>query len=154
MTRSVLCLAAILALAPLATEAAPDLVAGLGWMGGTWTTLQGKTIVQEAWLAPHGGQMAGVSQASTPGARTEVEFMTISRETAGVTFTARISGQPPTPFVLKPGVAGTATFENLAHDFPQRIIYRRCGKDLCARIEGLIDGKLQGQNWHYTRFAP
>ena len=154
MTRSALCLAAILALAPLATEAAPDPVAALRWMSGSWQTLQGKTIVQEAWLGPLGGKMAGVSQTSTPGKGAAVEFMTISREAAGVTFTAQLAGQPPTPFVLKPGVAGTATFENLAHDFPQRVIYRRCGKDLCARIEGLINGKLQGQDWHYTRAVP
>jgi hypothetical protein len=53
--------------------------------------------------------------------------------------------------VLKPGPAGEATFENLAHDFPQRIIYRKCGDDLCARIEGMMDGRLEAMAWRYSR---
>jgi hypothetical protein len=31
------------------------------------------------------------------------------------------------------------------------VIYRRCGADLCARIEGTLDGKLQGRDWRYAR---
>jgi hypothetical protein len=77
--------------------------------------------------------------------------MTITPEPAGVTFTAYVRGQPATPFVLKPGPAGEATFENLAHDFPQRIIYRKCGEDLCARIEGMMDGRLEAMAWRYSR---
>ena len=50
--------------------------------------------------------------------------------------------------MLNPGPGGGAVFENLAHDFPQRVIYRRCGEDLCARIEGAM-GK--GQDWRYAR---
>ena len=45
------------------------------------------------------------------------------------------------------------SFENKAHDFPQRVIYRRCGAQLCARIEGVIGGKPQGEEWRYSRAA-
>jgi hypothetical protein len=77
--------------------------------------------------------------------------MRITVEPAGVTFTATVPGQPPTAFVLRPGPPGEATFENLAHDFPQRVIYRRCGEDLCARIEGQVAGRLQSQDWRFLR---
>jgi hypothetical protein len=53
--------------------------------------------------------------------------------------------------VLKPGKPGQAVFENLAHDFPQRVIYRRCDADLCARIEGTVGGQVQGIDWRYRR---
>ena len=95
--------------------------------------------------------MAGVSQTNRTGRPPFVEFMKISAEPAGVTFTAIIPGQPPTPFVRRPGPEGEAVFENTAHDFPQRVIYRRCEADLCARIEGTVGGKLQSQDWRYIR---
>lgn len=107
--------------------------------------------VRETWLAPLDGVMAGVSQTNKAGKAPFVEYMKISAETAGATFTALIPGQPPTPFVLLPGPDGEATFENKAHDFPQRVTYRRCGVDLCARVEGLAGGKLQFDEWRYTR---
>ncbi|HRD45834.1 MAG TPA: DUF6265 family protein [Caulobacter sp.] len=131
----------------LAAEPAVD----LSWITGTWVQQEGGKTVRETWSTPIDGAMGGVGQTSRPGKPPRFEFMTITPEAAGPTFTAYVDGQPATPFVLKPGPAGEATFENLAHDFPQRVIYRRCGADLCARIEGLIDGKLQGMDWRYRR---
>ena len=43
-------------------------------------------------------------------------------------------------------------FENPAHDFPQRIIYRRRGADsLLARVEGMRGGRLRGLDFPYRR---
>lgn len=126
-------------------------VGDLAWMAGDWAQETGGTTVRETWLPPLGGDMAGVTQTHRPGKPATTEFSTITSETAGPTFTAYVAGQPPTPFVLKPGEAGVAVFENLAHDFPQRVIYRRCDADLCARIEGTIGGKVQGMDWRYRR---
>ena len=54
--------------------------------------------------------------------------------------------------MLKPGLPdGEAIFENPAHDFPQRVIYRRCGAELCARIEGTLQGKARSFEWRYSR---
>jgi hypothetical protein len=75
--------------------------------------------------------------------------MTITSEAAGVTFTAIVDGQSPTPFVLLPGEPGVAVFENKTHDFPQRVIYHRCEAELCARVEGTIGGKLKFEEWRY-----
>jgi hypothetical protein len=80
--------------------------------------------------------------------------MSISDVPAGVTFTAYLKGQDPTPFVLKPGPDGEAVFENPDHDFPQRVIYRRCGVQLCGAIEGVADGKTISITWRYDRVAP
>lgn len=123
----------------------------LAWMAGTWVLDTGTTTVRETWLSPKDDTMAGVSQTNRAGKPAFVEYMKISAEPAGATFTAMIPGQPPTAFVLISGPDGEATFENKAHDFPQRVIYRRCGVDLCGRIEGTVGGKLQFQDWRYLR---
>lgn len=126
-------------------------VADLAWMAGSWSqTVNGKTV-RETWLPPLDGAMAGVTQTHRPGKPAITEFSTLTSEAAGVTYTAHVDGQPATPFVLKPGAPGVAVFENLGHDFPQRVIYRRCDQDLCARIEGTIQGKVQGIDWRYRR---
>ena len=47
--------------------------------------------------------------------------------------------------------AEEAIFENPEHDFPQRIIYRKSGTGLFARVESL-DGK-KGVDYPYSRAA-
>jgi hypothetical protein len=126
-------------------------VAKLEWLAGTWTQTRGETVVRETWLAPKEGGMGGVGQTTRPGRPARIEFMKITAEPAGATFTAVVDGQPPTPFVLLPGEDGEAVFENKTHDFPQRVFYRRCGEELCAGIEGTVKGELKRQEWRYTR---
>lgn len=141
----------------LAIMAAASVIAGaeevskLTWLAGSWTHTANGVSVRETWLAPLDGVMGGVGQTNRPGKGPLVEFMKISAEPAGVTFTAIVPGQPPTAFVRVPGKDGEVVFENKDHDFPQRVIYRRCDADLCARIEGTISGKMQFQDWRYTR---
>lgn len=144
-------LAVALLISTPALAAPADEVGKLGWMAGSWIQEKDGVTTREAWLAPLGGAMAGASQTNRPGRPPAVEHMTITAEPAGATFTALLPGQPPTPFVLKPGGEGEAVFENPAHDFPQRVIYRRCGADLCARIEGTVGGKARTVEWRYVR---
>lgn len=142
-------LAALMA-AAIGADAAAD-VARLSWMAGTWVSETDGVVVRETWLAPRDGVMGGVGQTNRPGQKPFVEHVTISAEPAGATFTAILPGQPPAAFVLLPGPDGAAVFENKAHDFPQRVFYRRCGEDLCAGIEGVVKGELKRQEWRYTR---
>lgn len=138
----------------LATPAAAQdrqTVADLAWMAGAWTQTEGAVTTRETWLAPLDGAMGGVGQTSRAGRPARFEFMSITTEPAGPTFTARLEGQTPTPFVLKPGGKDEAVFENIAHDFPQRVIYRRCGEDLCGRIEGTVKGEPRSVDWRYRR---
>ena len=149
MKRLVLTLLLLAATPALAGETAQ--VADLAWMAGSWSQETAKGVVRETWLPPLRDAMAGMTQTHRPGKPPVTEFSTITREPAGVTFTAYVGGQPPTAFVLKPGKPGEAVFENLAHDFPQRVIYRRCDADLCARIEGIVGGQVQAMDWRYRR---
>lgn len=151
----ILALSCAVFLAPaIAAAAPPPRVADFAWLAGGWIQEKDGETVREVWLAPREEFMAGVDVTTSPSAKPSFEFMTLSVEPAGVTFTATLAGQPPTPFVLKPGGGEEAVFENMAHDFPQRVIYRRCGADLCARIEGTEGGRLRSYSWRYRRAAP
>lgn len=140
-----------LALGTSAQAAPADDVAKLSWMAGSWIEDKVTATTRETWLPPMGGAMAGAGQTNAPGRKPRIEHMKITAEPEGATFTAIVSGQPPTPFVLKPGPDGEAVFENKGHDFPQRVIYRRCGEQLCARIEGVIRGEPASKSWTYQR---
>ena len=145
-------LALSVVIAASAAQASPaDDVAKLSWMAGTWSQQKNGATVREIWLPPIGGAMAGAGQTNAPGKPPFIESEKITAEAAGATFTYMPPGQTPVAFVLVPGKAGEAVFENKAHDFPQRVIYRRCGADLCARIEGMAKGKLQFEEWRYKR---
>jgi hypothetical protein len=150
MHRSIIVTIALLAFSPV--QAAPADVDRLGWIAGDWILEEDGTVTRETWLPPLGGAMAGVTQTNRPGQPPTIEFATITDEPAGVTFTARVSGEPPTAFVLRSDSDIEAVFENQEHDFPQRVIYRRCEEDLCARIEGVVDGTLKNQEWRYSPF--
>ena len=140
------------ALAGAAGASPIDDVQSLSWLAGSWVLEDGGRSVHEVWFEPVDGVMAGLSQTKRPGRKPTVEFMTITAEPAGATFTASPDGETPTPFLLKPGLAPQeAVFENPGHDFPQRIIYHRCGVDLCARIEGVVNGRAREQAWRFTR---
>jgi hypothetical protein len=129
-------------------------VSDLAWMTGSWVQQDRDYTVRETWLPPSGDQMVGLSQESRAGRQPFYEFERIEGGNGVIAFTAILEGQAPTDFVLKSATDGEVVFENLAHDFPQRVIYRRCGEDLCARIEGLAGGKPRSQDWRYRRAAP
>jgi hypothetical protein len=133
--------AAILSVAPADVPA---------WLAGAWVQTKPDQTVTEMWLAPQDGAMAGVTLTTGPGRPPRAEYAKITREPAGLTYTAVVGTQPPVAFVAVPAEGGWLVFENKAHDFPQRVAYRRCDADLCAAVEGVVNGKLQRQEWRYS----
>jgi hypothetical protein len=83
------------------------------------------------------------------------EFMQIHLNERGtLVFTALVEGQAATDFVSISGVEGELVFENLQHDFPQRVIYRSQPPDrVAARIEGNDSGSVRGIDYPMQRIA-
>jgi hypothetical protein len=81
--------------------------------------------------------MIGGSRTVAGGAVREFEHLRIRAEGGKLVYIALPSGQNETKFPSKEVTDSSLVFENLAHNSPQRIIYRRRGVDsLVARIEG------------------
>ena len=124
----------------------------LAWMTGCWEFSAGERTVEEQWMAPRGGTMMGMSR-TVRGDRTVAwETVLLREDSAGrVSYNAFPSGQPPAVFPASEVSDSHAVFANPAHDFPQRIIYRRRGEILAARVEGEIGGTPRGSDFPYRR---
>src|SRR5688572_10211435 len=118
-------------------EPAPALdVAGLAWMSGHWETTPGAQQTDENWTDIAGGTLFGTSRTVARGKTVFFEFLRVETRNDGVFYVAQPKGGKGTDFQLVKLEGEKATFENLAHDFPKRILYWKDGKDLVARIEG------------------
>src|SRR5215475_10409563 len=117
-------------------------VAGLSWMTGCWAGEQGPLFIEEQWTRPAAGQMMGVARTIRSGKVIQHEFLLIVTDAEGVFYLPRISnGAEPVKFRLTTQSASEAIFGNPAHDFPQRILYRKTEGGLFARIQAKQNGK-------------
>ena len=132
----------------LMVRAAPALSQGaarvdtLRWMSGCWTLSRGQSISDEMWMVPRGGVMLGVARTVSAGKVRETEFTRIFATNDTLVYAASPSNQAATNFYAKRIAPGEIVFENLAHDFPKRIVYRAAAPDsLIAYIEGAGEGE-------------
>ena len=131
-------------------------IAELAWLEGHWTGNDGPLRMEEIWTSADGGALVGLHKdVSTRGGAARMasfEFLRIEAGADGVAYVAQPGGQPPTRFPLVESGPRRAVFANLAHDFPQRILYwvDDAGA-LHARVEGPKGGKTVGQEWTWTK---
>jgi hypothetical protein len=127
----------------------------LAWLAGCWTQPRTNGLVEEQWMTPRGGSMLGMSRTVIDGKTVEFEFVRIAVVGNTLAYVAKPSGQAEATFAIKSIDDGVVVFENLAHDFPQRIIYRRnADATVTARIEGTVKGEARGRDFPYRRCAP
>jgi hypothetical protein len=137
-----------------AQEVAPARLADLGWMAGCWERSDDakKLLSSEQWMRPAGGVMLGLGRTITDGRATDWEYMRIEQRGDHLVFVAwPRANKDETEFKLIGSKPGESIFENLAHDFPQRVIYRLSGDRLTGRIEGKLNGKEMGIDFPFKR---
>lgn len=147
-------LAAIGATSP-GSEAAMDTAAALDrlrWMAGCWERRTPDQHTEEQWMMPRGGTMLGMSRAVRDGRTVGFESLRIEERNGRLVYVASPSRQAMTEFTATAVSDTLAAFENPAHDFPQRILYRPGRADsLWARIEGEIDGRERAVDFRLAR---
>lgn len=140
----------VVALASATPESAQ--IGDLVWLAGCWAATGGEAGSGEQWTWPAGGTMLGTSRTIRAGKTVAWEFLRIAqRADGGLDYISIPSGQNQTAFKLLRSAPQEVVFENPAHDFPQRIIYRVDGDQLQARIEGERDGSLKGVDFPMRR---
>jgi tricorn protease-like protein len=134
MTRSI----AVLLLLPAAMASGQATVLSrAGWLAGCWELRAPNRVTLEMWMPALGDLMLGSSR-TTVGARTsEFEMLRLKVEGDRLHYIAMPNGRNETTFPSIEVSDTALVFENTAHDFPQKISYRRRGADsVIATIEG------------------
>lgn len=126
-------------------------VTGLGWLSGAWVERKPNgEWTEEYWTPPRGELMIGAGLTGRGESVRHFEHMRIARGVDGsITFTGMPNGGEGVRFTLARQTADEVVFENPAHDYPQRVSYRRDGKTVVATVS-LIDGGREGR-WVYQR---
>ena len=102
-------------------------ISDLAWMAGDWQTdPNGRMTSDEHWARPAGGVMIGMSRTVAGEKLISFESLRVEQRGDAIFYVASVNGRcPATDFKLTHLKGQEVIFENPAHDFPKRIIYRR-----------------------------
>ena len=135
------------------TGAAPQAPAikDVAWIAGCWDVTRNGRHIAESWTSAEGGTMMAVSRTVNNRKTSEWEFLIIREGAKGLEYVAKPSGQPEATFTSTRVSPTEVVFENPAHDFPKKIIYKRDGDTLIASIEGPMNGQTRRIDFPYKK---
>lgn len=125
----------------------------IAWLQGCWEAVSAERTIEEHWMAPRGNSMLGVSRTVRGDSLVAYELVVVREQGDQLVYQAHPSGQASAEFVSRVVDEESVVFENLQHDFPQRVGYRREGQALLAWIEGTQEGELRRIEFPYRRAA-
>lgn len=111
----------------------------LAFMAGCWRGDAGvDRSIEEQWTAADSDVMLATTRYldDNTGRTRGWEFSRITAASAGITLFPEPEGREAGEFRVTRAAGGEAWFENPAHDFPKRIIYRRVDGWLLVRLDG------------------
>lgn len=130
----------------------------LSWMIGTWDmpSPDGETRFTEHWEKADANSMSGhgfmISKAGDTLFREELQLVNESEVLWYIPTVSNQNDAQPVRFREKVVSENEVAFENMAHDFPQRIIYQRKGdKAMYARVEGMQSNSLRKEEFTFTK---
>ena len=140
MLKSLVPALALMMPAPALAQTAPE---DLAWLGGLWESGPSPWI-EERWDEPRGGTLIGHARFGMEDKALGFEFFRVQAGEDGVlVYHAQPEGRPAVPFRLAAAEGTSVSFENPAHDFPQRIRYERSGDTLTATLSKLDGSEPQ-----------
>jgi len=141
MVRKLIGAPAVLTLLAFLGGRRPEEIERVAWLAGCWEARSPHQTIEEQWMAPRGHAMLGVSRTVRGDSLVEYEVVVIREQRGMLAYEAHPSGQTAAVFLSRLLTDSSVVFENLQHDFPQRIGYERRGRDsLFAWVEGASGG--------------
>jgi hypothetical protein len=125
----------------------------VAWLAGCWSISGGERTVDEQWMAPRVASMQGMSRTVRGDKLLAYEFVMLRERGELLEYEVSPSGQARTVFTSTTVTDSSVVFENLQHDFPQRVAYQRNGDRLLAWIEGPRNGQMRRIEYPYERVA-
>jgi hypothetical protein len=144
ITATILSLSMLILAVPSPGAGDGDPLARLAWLAGCWGQELDGGLREERWMEPLGKVMLGMSRTVVAGKTVEYEYLRIEEQDGILVYIAVPSGQEVAAFRQVELTDSTAVFADPAHDFPQRIRYRRLADgSLLAQIEGEQKGETR-----------
>jgi hypothetical protein len=145
--------------APAVSEEALSLkgkMKDIGWIISSWEMHPPEGVLTETWKVGSDTELVGTSVlVSEKAALLFSEKLRIVLRDNELWYMATVSNQndgKEIPFKFKSNTGGEWIFENTAHDYPQRIIYKlKAANQLHARIEGTKDGLMKQEEFDYYK---
>lgn len=127
----------------------PSPLRTVAFLAGCWEGGDGDVEMREQWSEATGGMMLGTTRYLRNSRVVGFEFAKLAEVEGTVTLQPYPGGERSEHGFPLVSAGEEVVFENLAHDFPVRIVYRRDGADrLAPRIEG-ADG--EARSWELRR---
>lgn len=135
-------------------ESARDLtkIKQMEWVIGDWQNLSKDGDLYESWTKKDDSTFAGKSFMIVNKDTVYSEKVILELRNNDLNYVVSVSDQQPVSFKFTVVDKGEIIFENKAHDFPQRVIYKEIKPDsLYARIEGDENGKPRQEEFRMIK---
>lgn len=124
-------------------------------LSGLWVNRRASGDIYEQWARSSESELTGRSYKIVKTDTMLLESMKLYHREGEIVFApvaARQNNEKQVLFKLKSIAGNEFVFENLQHDFPQRIVYQIISRDsLHAYIEGLVQTKNKRIDYPYSR---
>lgn len=124
----------------------------VAWLAGCWEARSPGRTVEEQWMVPRAHSMVSMGRTVRGDSLLESEQVILREQGGKLAYEAHPARQAATVFLAVRLTDSSVVFENLQHDFPQRVGYQRRGADsLLAWIEGSAGGRNRRIEFPYGR---
>ena len=121
------------------------------WLLGNWENKSADGNLTENWEKVNDSTFQAQSYYIKEKDTVHFESITLQQKGENLTYTATVKGQnndKPVTFKLKTATDKQLAFENLKHDYPQKISYTQITPDsLVAKISGIQQGKPSSEQF-------
>lgn len=119
---------------------------------GSWLCKTDKAETEEFWLPAKGEMMLGLNRSVANSGKSAFEFLRIFQQNNEIFYAASPNGREETLFKLIKCTDNKFIFQNLEHDFPQKIIYHFLNpQKMTARIEGEVKNEVKSVEWIFEK---
>ena len=122
-----------------------DKLEKMEWLVGNWEQKLPDGTLKETWTKQNDSTFSGDSYFINTKDTVHFESIMLTQKGGNLTYSATVIGQndeQAIDFKLTSETGNTFTFENPAHDYPQKITYKKVSSD---RLIAIISGKQQGK---------
>ena len=148
-------LATLLIVVSCKNQASDEKLNPAQWIIGSWEQKTDKGILTESWQRQNDSVFVGSCYFINESDTLHRETILLEQRADSITYSANVKGQnndKAVPFTLTTANTNSLLFENLKHDYPQKIVYQKNKSNgLVVTISGILQGKKSEEKYSFTK---